>query len=348
YSALQPLALAAQAGMLSGGGEVSVLETPLPAPAAWMAGELGLSATLFLRRQGERAALSLFGPSGLPLTPAQRRRLETELPGREPLPAGEGQLRIPRIGLADYMRAVLSWANPPIPRLSVSVARRDDPSGLLTECLGQMGVDVIRERRPGDISLRLSGDGRELALRTEEGRLLGEEQGLLLSCLALLEQGERVLALSPTAPSPADRLAETFGGKALRLGGDGAEAERQVRRLLPLRDGCAAACLVLGHLARTGQSLTRLAARMPRFALHTREIPLETGRGSAMEALNRDFPHAQSTGEGLRIPVGEGSVWLAPVSGRSALSLRAEGPSQEFAAELCDIITEKVKQQKHL
>ncbi|MCD7761539.1 MAG: NTP transferase domain-containing protein [Clostridiales bacterium] len=349
--ALRPLAMAAQAGMLSGGGEVSLLEAPLPAPAAWMAGELGLSATLFLQRQGERVALSLFGPSGLPLTPAQRRRLETELPGREPLPSdgeGAGQLQTAKISLEDYVNCTTSWAKPPISRLSVSVARRDDPSGLLAGCLEQLGVDVIRERRPGDISLRLSGDGRGLTLRTEEGRLLGPEQGLLLSCLVLLEQGERTLALSPAAPSVVDRLAETFGAGVLRLGRDGAEAERQAWRLLPLRDGCAAACLVLGHLARTGQSLTRLAARLPRFALRTREIPLETGRGRAMDGLTRDFPHAESSGEGVHIPVGEGSVWVAPVSGRSALSLRAEGPSDEFAAELCDFITEKAKQQKHL
>ncbi|MCD7802441.1 MAG: NTP transferase domain-containing protein [Clostridiales bacterium] len=350
-SVLRPLALAAQAGMLSGGGEVTVLEAPLPAPAAWMAGELGLSATLFLRRQGERVMLSLFGPSGLPLTPALRRRLETELPGREPLPSGRegaGQLQTPKISLEDYVNCAISWAQPPISRLSVSVARQDDPSGLLTGCLERLGVEVTRERRPGDISLRLSGDGRGLTLRTEEGRLLGEEQGLLLSCLVLLEQGEGTLALPPTAPSVADRLAETYGARVLCLGRDGAEAERQARRLLPLRDGCAAACLVLGHLARTGQSLTRLTARLPRFALHTREIPLATGRGSAMDGLTRDFPHARSAGEGLRIPVGEGSVWVAPVSGRSALSLRAEGPSQEFAAELCDFITEKAKQRKHL
>ncbi|MCD7945509.1 MAG: hypothetical protein LUF81_02705 [Clostridiales bacterium] len=105
---------------------------------------------------------------------------------------------------------------------------------------------------------------------------------------------------------------------------------------------------MLGHLARTGQSLTRLAARLPRFALRTREIPVERGRGRAMDGLTRDFPQARSVGEGLRIPVGEGSVWVAPVSGRPALSLRAEGPSDEFAAELCDVITEKAKQQKHL
>ncbi|MCD8383071.1 MAG: NTP transferase domain-containing protein [Clostridiales bacterium] len=348
---LRPLALAAQAGMLSCGGEVSVLEAPLPAPAAWMAGELGLAAALFLRKQGERVALSLFGASGLPLSPAQRRRLETELPGREPLsPAreGAGQLRRSGVGLADYVRAVISWAGPPISRLTVSVARHDDPSGLLTECLEQLGAEVTRERGPDEISLRLSGDGRRLTLRTEEGRLLDPEQTLLLSCLVLLEQGERTLALSPAETSAADRMAESFGGEVLCLGRDGEPAERQARRLLPLRDGCAAACLVLGHLARTGQSLTRLTARLPRLALRTREIPLETGRGRAMDALARDFPRARSTGEGVRIPVGEGSVWLAPVSGRSALSLRAEGPSEEFATELCDIITEKVKQQKHL
>ena len=123
------------------------------------------------------------------------------------------------------------------------------------------------------------------------------------------------------------------GARLLRLGRDGTPAAECARRLLPLRDGCAAACLIAAHLAETGQSLAR---------------PLTGGRAQAMEQLSRAFPQAEDMGEGLRIRLGEGWVWLAPMAGRSALRLQAEASTQEFAAELCDIISEKVKNKGRL
>ena len=39
---------------------------------------------------------------------------------------------------------------------------------------------------------------------------------------------------------------------------------------------------------------------------------------------------------------------LSPMAERSALSIIAEGPTEEFAAELCDFISEKAKETGHL
>ena len=67
-----------------------------------------------------------------------------------------------------------------------------------------------------------------------------------------------------------------------------------------------------------------------------------------MEALYRAFPHAELEGDGLRVTAGGGSAWLSPMAERSALSIIAEGPTEEFAAELCDFISEKAKETGHL
>ena len=84
------------------------------------------------------------------------------------------------------------------------------------------------------------------------------------------------------------------------------------------------------------------------MALYRQELSLTEGRAQGMEQISKAFPQAEDMGEGLRIRLGEGWVWLAPMAGRSALRLQAEASTQEFAAELCDIISEKVKNKGRL
>ena len=108
-----------------------------------------------------------------------------------------------------------------------------------------------------------------------------------------------------------------------------------------------AGCLLVGYLARRGETLSQLAARLPRFALRRREVPIPE-RAGAMETLYRAFPHAELTGDGMRITAGGGSAWLSPMAGQSALRIVAEAPTEEFAAELCDFISQKAKETGHL
>ena len=67
-----------------------------------------------------------------------------------------------------------------------------------------------------------------------------------------------------------------------------------------------------------------------------------------MESLLRAFPQAERLEAGLRLAMGGGSVWLAPVAARAAVQIRAEGGSEEIAAELCDIVSQKIKEVDHL
>ena len=316
-------------------------DASVPAAAGWLAGVYHLPVSLYLRQTGDRVTLYLFGAEGLPLPQERLRRLEAMLSAgnHQGNAAGPGAIR--QVTGADrrYLDAAACYC-------PWSVSQDNREGQLLAESLRQIGCRVESEEREGLPAWISQPGGFGLALRTEAGRLLQPEWAQMLCCLILLEEGEQTLALPSSAPVLAERLAAVYGGTILRLGRDEG-AEEHWQRLLPLRDGCAAGCLIAGYLVRRGQSLTQLAARLPRFALRRRELPL-TSRAGAMEALYRAFPHAELEGDGLRVTAGGGSAWLSPMAERSALSIIAEGPTEEFAAELCDFISEKAKETGHL
>ena len=52
---------------------------------------------------------------------------------------------------------------------------------------------------------------------------------------------------------------------------------------------------------------------------------------------------ARQEGEGLRLKVGSGWVYIAPLTRRCALRVVGEGFDAELAGELCDFYLEKVR-----
>lgn len=348
----QALAMAASAGITAAGGALFHQDGSTPAAAGWCAGFYELPVSLYLWQRGDLVSLYLFDRMGLPLSRPRQRKLETRLLTQEARRAAAGsigrqhQLRDVDRGYANA--AARAGSHSPIPPFTLAVPEQTREGKLLALSLEGMGCQVLPREEKGVIACYSQLDGFGFCLRDEEGRLLRPEWGQLLCCLVLLEEGEKTLALPSFAPALADRLAKAYGATLLRLGRDGAAAAECARRLLPLRDSCAGACLLAAHLARTGQTLAQLAARLPRFALRLHELPLTGDRGAVMEALSQAFPQAENMGEGIRVRLGEGSVWLAPMTARASLQIRAEGPTEEFAAELCDIITQKVKDGGHL
>lgn len=351
-SGAKSLALAAAGGITAAGGDVLFQDGSTPAVAAWCAGAYELPVSLYLWQQGDALSLYLFDRTGLPLSLPRQRRLESRLLAGEARRVTAEQVgRERRLDGMDALcaeAAAQAGSQAPIPPYTLSVPETGPEAEQLAASLERLGCKVLRREVSGQIACYSRRGGLGLSLREEGGRLLPPEVTQLLALLLLLEQGEKTLALPPSAPALADRLVKESGALLLRLGRDGTPAAECARRLLPLRDSCAAACLIAAHLAETGQSLARLAARLPQVALYRQELPLTEGRAQAMEQLSKAFPQAEDMGEGLRIRLGEGWVWLAPMAGRSALQLQAEASSQEFAAELCEIISQKVKNKGRL
>lgn len=342
------LASAAGSGMACAGCHVFYHDGPTPASSAWLARRHDLPVSLFIEQEGDRAYLHLAGVGGLPLGRARERKIESAL-----LRGEVTRMPAPRVGqwerLGGVEAAYAAQATDSARRewepvsLTVSVPGETPADNVLVRVLGLLGCKVSRERRSGVPAFAALHGGFYLAGWDEEGRYLAPERMLTLAVLLELEQGERRVAVPPAAPAAIDLMALSRGGTVLRLGRDGPEAEERYAALPALRDAAFAVALLCAHMARTGESLAALDRRAPAFAVRRREVPLAGSRGDVMQALYEAEPEAKQAGEGLRLSVEEGWVYIAPLTRRSSLRVIAEGFDAETAAELCDFYSEKAR-----
>ena len=132
---------------------------------------------------------------------------------------------------------------------------------------------------------------------------------------------------------------------------DASSAARQLAAQQPfLRDGLLMSVRVLSFLAETGMSLEELDARLPRFQLQSRLLPLSvagmTARtGQILSRLRAAVGGTQSeTAEGLELTFGEARAVVRPLKTGGALLLRAEGGTDETAEALCDRMEDLIRQ----
>lgn len=342
------LARAAGSGMAAAGCRVLCHDAPTPAAGAWLAQRYELPAALFVEQEGERAFLHMAGRGGLPLGRARERKIESALLRGEVrrMPAGKvGQWETVNgtegTYAADAARA--GGRGRSLPAITLSVPGKGPADNVLARALSALGCTVIRERKSGVSTFAVFHGGFHLEAWDEKGERLEGERLLTLAVLLELERGEKRLAVSPAAPAAIDLLALSHGTSVLRLGRDGAEAEERFAALPTLRDAVFAAALICAHMAAAGERLADLNRRVPQFAIRRRELSLSGSRGDVMQALYQAEPEAEQAGEGLRLKVGSGWVYIAPLTRRPALRVVGEGFDAELARELCDFYVEKAR-----
>lgn len=334
----ETLALAAAAGVTAAGGWVVDHDGVSPAAASWMGEFYGLTGGLFLQQQGDRLQLYCFGPQGQLLSRDRQRKLESTLLRRS-LRRPPAQRMGGRRALANvsesYLAAAVQAAGPAGSH-PVAAAVPEEGGELLASGLEWLGCQVSRSQQKGVPVFAARQGGRELAVWTEQGAPLSREEVLLLTCLALLEAGERVIALPPEAPAAAERLIHSLDGQVKR--------GPWVGRQRCLGDALFAACLIVRQLQHSGQPLTELVRQLPGCRVQRRVIPLHGGRSAVMGALSKRFPDARRMEHGMRVDLEGGSVWVAPAGNQEALRLAAEGPEAEIARELCDFMAREASQ----
>lgn len=347
-NAARMLCQAAGSGAAEAGSRVIFADAACPSAGAWLAARYDLPVTLFVQQEGERMYLHLFGSDGLPLPRPRQRKLEGLLARGEisRMPAG-------RVGAWETVTGTRSAYAADAARragrrgsrsLTVAVPGRDGADEVLALALEDLGCAVLRQAKPGTPAFQTGHGGFYLTAWDESGRELSPQRVLTLCALVELERAGRT-AVPAMAPAAIDLMAAKGRGTVLRLGRDGREAGELYAAQPAVRDGVFAACLLCAHLMGAGERLRVLDSRAPLFRTQRSEVPLRGDRGAVMEALRRSEPNAQDTGEGLRLPVREGWVYIAPLTARSALRVIGEGFDMETAQELC---TQYVKRAQEL
>lgn len=344
-NAARMLCQAAGSGVAEAGGQVLYTDARSPSAAAWLTGKYQLNATIFAEQEGERVFLHLFDREGLPLSRERQRKLESALLRGEVarMPAGRVGAWETLTGVGAAYAADAARTGRGGAAITVAVPDGGPADRELARALELLGCQVLKERRAGVPAFRTERGGFHLRAWDETGRELPPER--VLTLCAMLELRENGTAAVPAgAPAAIDLLAAGKPGAVLRLGRDGEKARACYARQLTLRDGVFAACRLCARMREAGERLHIIEGRAPLFRTKRAEVPLAGSRGAVMQALRRGAPEAQSTGEGLRLPVREGWVYVVPLTRRSALRVVGEGFDMETAAELCDLYVDKAKQ----
>lgn len=344
------LGRAAACGVTAAGGEAVLCDAPCVSAGAWLGRYYGFPATLFVHQDGDTAEVRLFGEKGLPLARSRQRKLEGALLRGEGsrVPAGRvgrfRQLSGVAMGYAGEIARESRLSSMPLRPLAVQVEKGEGANTALAAALTALGCQVSRGAGRGKPTFSVDWGGFRLTAWDEEGRRMGPDRLLVLLTRIEMENGSRSAALPSWAPAAAEEVAEKLGGRLLRLGRDGAEAQRLWEEQVWMWDGVAAACRICGRMGLTGESLAHLDSGLPRFATVRGEVPLRSGRGRVMGAALENSPRIRREGEGARIPAGDGWVYLVPSSRRSALRIIAEAADMETAEELCRVYEERLRE----
>ena len=343
------LARAAGCGIAAAGGTALLCDAPCASAGAWLARYYKLPVSLFIQQDGDRGEVRLFGPDGLALSRAEQRKVEGALL------RGEGsRVAAMRVGRSETVAGVrpgyaanaaqaARLTSIPLRPLTVQVEKGEGANDMLAAALTALGCTVRRGTGRGAPTFSADWGGFRLTAWDEEERLVSSDRLLVLLTRIEMEQGRGAAALPSWAPAAAEQVAESFQGRLLRLGRDGEEAESLWREQPWLWDGIYAACRICARLGLTGETLAYLDRSAPRFATVRGEVPLRTGRGRVMGRV-LDTLSAAPQGEGVRMKVGSGWVYVTPMSSRSALRIIAEAADMEAAEELCGAYEKKLKE----
>jgi mannose-1-phosphate guanylyltransferase/phosphomannomutase len=345
--------LAAQAiacGICAAGAEAVMHDAVCESAAAWAGKNRTWQNSVFVRQEGERIWLRFLDEDGLPIPRAEERRIEGSLLRGELMlaaPGRIGQLRHAPGIRSEYLEELVARARVfqgPLGICSVSVQGVDQTCLLLREALRRLGCSVT-DGKPGAPVFVPEHGGLRLSAVDETGTVLPPERLLALLCMIEFEREIGAVAVTEWAPAAIEALAEGYRGRVLRLGRDGAPAERLYREQSWLHDGIFAAARICARMGSTGESLHTLIGRLPRFSVERREVPLSRDRGAVMRALAEGSSKTGSVGrEGRHVRMGMGWVHVAPLNRRQALRIVGESVDAETASELCALFERKARQ----
>ena len=336
-------------GVAASGGTALVSDAPCPSAGAWLAKTYQIPLSAFVTQDGDAAELRVFAPDGLPLGRPEQRKLEGGLlrgEGSRAPAARVGAFETVtgvRSGYAAEAAALSRLTAIPLRPVSVWVPKGGVENQVLSAALTALGCHVSRGEGRGMPIFSADWGGFRLAAWDEAGHPVSSDHLLVLLTRIEMEHGSGRTVLPAWAPAAADTVAESFRGSLLRLGRDGEEARRLWGEQPWMWDAVFAACRICARLGLTGETLSALCHGLPLFATARGEVGLRSGRGRLMGAALAQ-PGARPQGEGARIQVGEGWVYVIPNSRRQALRVIAEATTMEAAQELCARYREKLHQ----
>ncbi len=271
----------------------------------------------------------------------QARRFHVALDGVN----GAGSLmscRFLREILSCDLRAISVNPNEPFPRIAEP---RPDTLGDLAELVRRHGCDIGFGQDP---------DGDRLAVADENGRVLDNDEVLALVVDAVLERFPGDIVVNLSTSSVIDDIAAARGRKVFRtpvgeanvvqrmqatgavIGGEGTNGGIIFPAVHLCRDSYTGMAFLLDRMAKTGESVGSLAARLPSYHRRYGTLQYEHGRmGVLMQTFAAAFQDARADrSDGLKLIWPASWVHVRASNTEPVLRIAAEAQSQ---AELDDL-----------
>ena len=220
------------------------------------------------------------------------------------------------------------------------------------ETLGELAKLVVETK--SEIGFAQDPDGDRLAVVDETGHVLDNDDVLALAVDAALERLPGDVVVNLTTSSVIDDVAAAHGRRVHRtpvgeanvvdrmiatgavIGGEGANGGIIFPAVHLCRDSYTGMAFFLARMEQTGDSISALAARLPRYYRQMGKFAFEHGQlGSIMQALEEAFPDVEmDRGDGLKLMLPEGWVHVRASNTEPILRLAIEARSQSVADEL--------------
>ncbi|MBD3241117.1 MAG: phosphoglucosamine mutase [Chitinivibrionales bacterium] len=204
-------------------------------------------------------------------------------------------------------------------------------------------------------------DADRLAPMAENGDGISEEMTLALALENLLARGSRTVVTNLSTSMVIDDVARAHGATVTRTAigeanvvagmlsaGDAVGGEGNGGVIFPavstVRDGLTGLALIVESMARSRQTLSRLAARWTQYPLLKRKIALgDEPPAAVIERLAARFASENiDTQDGLKIIREHGWVHIRPSNTEPILRCYAEAKTQDEAEALAAMIAEEV------
>ena len=258
---------------------------------------------------------------------------------------GAGSVMTPgflRDTLGCELHAISIDPTKPFPRIAEP---RPDTLGALSELVRSAGAEIGFAQDP---------DGDRLAVADETGRVLDNDDVLAMAVDAALRRLPGDVVVNLTTSSVIDEVASAHGRRVYRtpvgeanvvemmqavkavIGGEGSNGGIIFPAVHLCRDSYTGMAFLLERMAETGETISALAGRLPRFYRKLGKVAYAHGRlGPLMQALEDSFPDAQADrSDGLKLTLPGAWIHVRASNTEPLLRMAAEARSEAEVEDL--------------